>query len=363
MTTDLLPLEEIVHQLVRRWKQPWPDDHRCTKDGRHVCTHHRLGHAPLLARLADMVEPGTTFTERSGSRPTVKGSPAPWDPRAAELIDEILRGAVSRVDRARQVLGLGPAWVSVRRSWPRELDTLGYPWELGYGTPLYDSRRMRLAVAPVDLAGRQALRALPGLLTRLQDTHPDHPLVRGELLVPGNPARGHRLGDIEADLRRWHAAAAVRVAGFEELPSIRWAWIDNPLEDHWGNSPSSWSGPLCPDARRPSIRRKGSHRYRTSAANTPRWEPDTAQVSCGHVSCLRIAYAAMGPRVPAWCPWCWRRSLVEDQESGVVRCSRDHPGAGVWATRAAAVDEIRELLLAEMGLDPDQLEGDEEADA
>lgn len=340
-------LEQVVRELLVAFHDAgdWPAGHRCTKNGPHRCTHHLAAGRSLLDRLTALVMPGTTFTERMGQRLPRAGSPAPWDPRPAELRDEILRGAVRLSARAREVLGRG----GLRVSTPLPLDHLGYPVALGYGRMGY--RWMPVSVAPVELAGRAALRELPGLVLSVQELDPAHFLVRGELVDGRDPARGYRLGKIEARLRMWHAQAQ-RVAGYDEAPPEHWHWMDNPLpEVAW----PGWVGPLCPQARPPRLRRRGSARYAKSVgASDSSWHSRFEQLSCGHSSCLRIAYAAMGALSPAWCPWCWRRSLVEDPVSGAVRCDRDHvEGSVEWGSRSAALGSITATIRAELGVDAD----------
>lgn len=375
----LAPLEQLVRELVVEYwdASDWPAGHRCTKDGPTRCTHQARARLSLLDRLTEQVRPGTTATDRQGKRPARVGSPAPWDPRAAELRDEILRGALRKVERARRVLGLVPFEVSVPVSRRRPADRWGYLARLGYGPPSdvlgYDAglgyadeamettwgrRRMPADAAPVEVAGVAALRALPGLEQLLRAHSPEHPLVLGDLVDLSRPDRGRRLGEIASSLRTWHARS-LRVAGYESPPPIRWFWIDNPLPD----APSGWwSGPLCPSARRPRLHRRGSLRYERavtgllSAAPVTKsalaWHPRWEQVSCGHASCLRAAYDAMGSRAPAWCPWCWHRSIEEDQESGLVRCTSERcPGRPEWGSRAAALDELAAITRAELGVD------------
>lgn len=134
-----------------------------------------------MVALAELVEPGSSPSSDSsptGRRP--EGSPAPWDPRAGELLDEICRGALRLEASARTWLRLSAA---------------------------------RHGSADLVVRGQSAVVALPQLVEWVEARHPEHPLVRGASLSARHPERGHRPGEIEAWLRSVHRRSVELVTG------------------------------------------------------------------------------------------------------------------------------------------------------
>ena len=316
----------LVSELVIWWDSRWPVEHRCLSSRlgypldlgyegslRHVCTHgspaepRRLDALPsLVDRLRDLVVPGTTRSDEGAHRPVRQGSPAPWDPRAAELLDEMFRGALEHVDSVRRVLGFSSFSFTPRDRQQRAL---------------------------LDQAGEGALRELGhpgGPLDLLQERRPDHWLVRGPLISPKHPERGHRAGAVLRDLRSWHARAQ-GVLGFGPPRSRALWWMPNPLST---SERVSWpAGPACAN-------RDGKPRLVAQ------------RVTCGHASCLGLALARMGDQIPLWCPFCWRRGLDVDPVSGEVRCPVcvDEDGDPVtWRSAQWAVDVIAAHLRQVVG--------------
>lgn len=317
-----LSVVEMVRDLVEWFDPELPFDHRCTVaslgydlslgygDPRHVCTHRWADMPSMLDRLEDIVEPGTTPADDGRHRPARQGSPAPWDRRAGELVDEVYRGAHELVESVRRVLGFSafsivPAGVQVGRRRP-----------------------------VLDQVGRAALRELAkdgGPLQLLEERRPDHWLVRGKLLSERHPDRGYRPGAVLAALRSWHSRALV-ILGFDSpRPRELW-WMPNPLSPleraEWG------IGPVCPSG-------DGWTRL------------PMQRVTCGHGSCLRVALARMGDQVPLWCPACWGRGLLVDQVSGEVSCRScvDEEGDPVtWMSEQWAIDVIRSGIRQAAGL-------------
>lgn len=302
---------QLVADLVDKYRPPAAVDHVCvvpapplgyplglgydvtTFGQRHGCSHAGHDTASLLARLDDLVLPGTTPTESGGCSPS--GSPAPWNASAAELLDEILRGAIDLAADVRHVLDMGP------------LDG---------------------AAGPIDDAGRTALRDLPGKMHLLEVTHKTHALMQGKLINEKKPDRGHHPGRVESTLRRWHTAA-LRVCGFDP-PTPAWLQqMDNPmtLDEREDFRRLGWCGDRL--------------RYQ--------------QIRCGHQLCLLGAYAAMGDRAPLWCPQCWQRGLQVDPSTGQVTCPRpecvDEDGdRHVWQSAEFALRVIEAYVRAELGL-------------
>lgn len=297
-------MQEISAQLLVEFYdwEDWPSEHRCTKDGRHVCQHDVItDRAPLLDRLDELVMPGAGKIETSAPAPRSgpkAGSPAPWDPSAGELIDEIHRGALELLMHVRAALGL-PAAPQVRelvrpRGWHP-------PFRL---VPVL----VRLDRLPVDVAGRRALRDLPTFTTLLERKHPLHHLVLGPPVSRAHPERGFRPGEVLATLRRWRHRALI-ITGHEQRPVILHQWL-NRWHDEWHR------GPLC--------------------------ELADAALSCSHRSCeaLRDSRGA-----PLWttcgCPYCGTRGLHLDEINSSLFCPRpscrDEDGArrewSTWALR------------------------------
>ncbi len=315
----MLTLTEIAHQLTVATAPPaWVHGHRCvpplgydppplgypTRLGYDpsplgyeppvVCSHPEGPGPSLMVALAELVEPGSSPSSDSsptGRRP--EGSPAPWDPRAGELLDEICRGALRLEASARTWLRLSAA---------------------------------RHGSADLVVRGQSAVVALPQLVEWVEARHPEHPLVRGASLSARHPERGHRPGEIEAWLRSVHRRSVELVTGSSPPPRLL-SQMPNPIPVEWR---LRWAGsPICHD-RLP-----------------------TQQLVCDHLSCLRAAYARMGSVVPLWCPFCWHRGLTEDQLSGLVWCASCVDSDGdrhEWQSAAWAVDVVSSMIQTELGV-------------
>lgn len=320
-----LSVVELVRDLVEWFDSRLPADHRCTVaslgydlslgygDPRSVCTHRLADLPSMLDRLDDLVVPGTTPSDegRHRHRPPRQESPAPWDRRVGELLDEVYRGAYDLVESVRRVLGFSAFSLQ--------------PAGVQHGP----GRRSLL-----DQVGRAALRELGrsgGPLQLLGERRPDHWLVRGQLLSRRHPERGYRPGAVLAALRSWHSRA-LAILGFDVPRPRDWWWMPNPL------SPAERAeyavGPVCPGA--------------DGSARLP-----MQRVSCGHGSCLRVAFARMGEVAPLWCPDCWSRGVLVDQVSGEVSCRvcvDDDGDPTAWMSQQWALSTIRAAMRLAAGL-------------
>lgn len=320
-----LSVVELVRDLVEWFDPRLPADHRCTVaslgydlslgygDPRSVCTHRLADLPSMLDRLDDLVVPGTTPSDegRHRHRPPRQESPAPWDRRVGELLDEVYRGAYDLVESVRRVLGFSAFSLQ--------------PAGVQHGP----GRRSLL-----DQVGRAALRELGrsgGPLQLLGERRPDHWLVRGQLLSRRHPERGYRPGAVLAALRSWHSRA-LAILGFDVPRPRDWWWMPNPL------SPAERAeyavGPVCPGA--------------DGSARLP-----MQRVSCGHGSCLRVAFARMTEVAPLWCPDCWSRGVLVDQVSGEVSCRvcvDDDGDPTAWMSQQWALSTIRAAMRLAAGL-------------
>lgn len=283
-------------------RDDWPADHRCAKgDAPVACSHTDFAGQPLLGRLRDLIMPGTApAKEDPGKRAGGKRhSPAPWDRKAGELVDEILRGSIDLDARVRRVLGMGALEVTY---WlPRP----------GWHPPL--SRPYRAASAPahrvpLEDAGPAALRDLVRILPLLQDRHPDHHLAAYHP-VGGAPSWEQ---PPEPAVRSWHQQALL-ITGHER-PWPRVTQVPNP--DHPDNCRRGefLLGPAC-------------H-------------------ACQHPSCQLLRGARMNRWVQARCPHCHSASLRQNPVTQAVECLRprcrdEHGQRHVWS-----ITELRALGLA-----------------
>ena len=218
------------------------------------------------------------------------GSPAPWSAPAAELLDEILRGALDLNRRGRRMLGWRDLMVSVPaftlpgHEGPRPASGIGpRPW---VPEVRFAAREVPATSTSVETAGRVALRGLPGVVIALQHDQPERRL-------------GQRFGDdglrgqgyIEEDVRSWHRRA-LELTGHQ----VQWERLRSvPNPDHHSHTPGPggrFAGPAC---------------ARTS--------------NCRHRSCYRVQQ-----RGKAWLPWfcpsCGSDSLRMDPVSDLVHCMR-----------------------------------------
>lgn len=232
------------------------------------CSHSRTRGRALMDELAEVVVPPQEAMKRpSARRHRVSGSPAPWSARAAELLDEIERGAVDLVGHARVVLGLPVATVRAGH------------------------RRVALDRVQLDVAARHALGELPellGLLLARPETRTHH--LAATLGDDGNM----RPGRIEGELWAWRSRAR-KLLGYEARPA-RLTQVPNPDNPH---------------------------------VNPEWWRGRVASVSCGAQCTHESCWAAESDRartvarwVQARCPWCGRASLIQDPETGDVLCNR-----------------------------------------
>ena len=178
--------------------------------------HDGLRRAPILTDLAEMVMPSQSML-RDGASSMGKrsGSPAPWFAPAAELLDEIERGAVQWDREARHTLGL-------------ECDAWRDPHD--------------------------ALEGLPGMVTILSDR--GHPL--GIRLGAAGEASD---GLIEADVRDWYRRA--RIVLGDLAPAERLPTVANP--DHPSNGGRARLGS---DDRLAALRRLDAEARRLEATAT-----------------------------------------------------------------------------------------------
>ena len=258
-------LSAVVDELARSWWEHIPVEHVCSPG----CTHGWGARDPLLDRVAELV-PASMQLARSESAKRaprgVIGSPAPWSAGPAELLDDVHRSSARMVGEARELLGLGPLMVGT-------VDEEGVP------------RQVPLPRCSVDVGGRAALRALPGVWSQLRARGLDgHPLVTRydeERAWPGL---------IELRVRGW-AAQARRMLGID-TPRPRLRQIANPRH------PAEWVG--VPGA--------------TPAEIGPSCE------TCAHPSCEQFRHDRSHRWVMARCPWCGYASLVQEDD-GIV-CAR-----------------------------------------
>jgi hypothetical protein len=359
VSVDPVPFEQLVEELVSSFSSAadLPAEHVCTAD----CTHLAAGRESrrsLLARLEDLVEPGTAPGER-GARPShgVKaGSPAPWDPVAAPLIDEILHGALDLAETTRKVLKFPPLTI---RYWvvpPTVAAAVGPTCEACRHRScvrMREERRPRpghvdvpASKAPLDDAGRRALRDL--LVTRALLPE-GHWLVRGELVSKRHKARGYRLGWIDLRLRGWHRRAQL-VTGHVQPPVVLRQMV-NPVEvrddvRHTG----VFHGPRCAEL---FCRSHGSCRE-VGRVGWVKWVTKGRREiegpicwTCSHPSCVRISYSRLGKWVTVRCPHCGAAGLPQDPVTLVLFCPRPScvdvdGGRHEWAPSA----------LRTLGLDP-----------
>lgn len=283
-------LTDIVRELVVefRAKDDRPADHRCATptgyrgpqqlDRSLVCTHATHSSRSLLDRLASLVAPGAgPAREDPGKRSkSSTGSPAPWSAEPAELLDEILLGAIDLAVIVRQLLGFAPLPVTLVR----------VPADPAWHPPLaYRPLTLPVHRAPRALAGRAALMDLPVTLPLLQERYPHLGKANGALLDPARPAKGHRWGEVESKVRFWHREAQLLTGHQVEAPRVR--EMHNPV---FGERRP---GPTC-----------------------------DGPYECGHTSCRRIAMGHEREWLRPHCPYCGASGLPQDQKTGAIYCDR-----------------------------------------
>lgn len=339
------PLEEVVDELLAGIIIVPPVDHVCRPTRWQQCSHDVRDRVSLLDRLAELSMPAQELMPapdapsmiRAAGGHTNQGgrdrasSPAPWAPAAAELLDEILRGALRAQREARMVLELDPltvARVQVRHIRPRLQPTpIGpvHPPHQHCGHQSCGSAGLETIHVPADqvalaVAGRQALRGLPGMVRLLADM--DHPLgvrIAGEREIRSQ-------GKLEDRVRGWHQRALTMLGHQTELERI--PQLPNP--DHPWSQVSYYvdHGPVCESTWMCGHESCASIRWPVRMPG-PRHGPVCA--SCAHGSCRRIR--AAGRRWLVWrCPSCGADSLRRDPVTDLVHCLRsscvDETGAG-----------------------------------
>lgn len=354
---DPVPVERLVTDLVETFgsADDVPADHRCSGRCSHATGERASSRAPLLDRLAELVEPGSSPAERGGhpSHGAKAGSPAPWDPVAAPLLDEILHGAVGLAQQARKVLGFGPLTVRYSLIPPPVGPVCAGECAHGSCVEAREQRRrprpghvdVPAHRAPLDDAGRRALRDL--LVTR-ELLPQSHPLRRGGLVSKAHPARGWRPGQIEQQLRAWHRRAQV-VTGHVQPPVVLRQMV-NPVEVRADVAHVlCFLGPHCekPDCRHASCKQIGQPAATKWVTKGRREVEGPVCSACSHPSCVRIAYSRLGMWVTVRCPHCGAAGLPQDPVTGLIYCPRPScvdvdGGRREWAPSA----------LRHLGLDP-----------
>ncbi|MDE9364568.1 hypothetical protein PZ938_03040 [Luteipulveratus sp. YIM 133132] len=330
-------LEDIVRELL--------DSYRNDEDlpGEHIAVEqlHADARRPLLARLSELAEPSRQLLKEKDSPTRSKnraGSPAPWSAPAAELLDEILNGALDYNRSARRLMGWPdleitvPAFTEPARIvpavWgPRPAGGVGprqllRPERVTAPAVNHQPRQVPATMVSIETAGRVALRGLPGLVRALRDNAPGRRLGETDL-ADGRLGQGW----IEEAVRSWHRRA-LELTGHE----VRWERLPSvPNPDHWSSQPAPlveearWCGPCCAledcdhescDRMRHVFRRIVRRRWiRRRRFNGPACD------RCDHESCFRLAQ-----RRSAWLPWycprCRADSLRRDPVADLVHCMR-----------------------------------------
>lgn len=325
MRDGLLSFQDVVDELLVsfRSKDDWPAKHRCTKplgydasyDPPGVCTHQQWSTQALLARIEGLVEPGSSMVAAADRdrRPSKRaGSPAPWAAGPAELLDEILLGALGMDRMMRRTLDVAELPVKrkvlTRKLHPDWRPPLALMWVPDTVTVTQPASKV-----PKHEAGHAALADLPRLLPRFQDEHPDDPAANGPYIRASEPQRGRRWGSIEATVRGWHKRARVMTGHV----------VDDRTVVHRLPNPHSGThllGPVCEQV----------------------W-------SCGHDSCQLIWLSWAKPTIPLRCPHCWTLGLVQDEETGAMFCDRPSCRDDDGARYEWSLDALFQLLRIEGG--------------
>lgn len=197
-----LTLAQVIDELLHFYRNDgdWPVDHRCTKTGVHTCDHRGVD-APLVERLADLVEKGTGLARPDGAKqhPVRQGSPAPWAAAPAELLMEIWHRSLDFSAELRDELDFRDLSVPVL------VDSV-------LGRPIV----ARTVYIPARRAGEQGARAalteLPRLVAAAQG------MVEAAIVA----------GWIEQQVRAWHRRALL-ITGHD----VAWTRLDQiPNPDH-----------------------------------------------------------------------------------------------------------------------------------
>lgn len=301
-------LDDLVYELTRSFNSEQQahemQSHVCRPTRYQQCDHGPLSsRSAILDRLARLVrEPGVNAAPADdgsrGGRSRSKapaGSPAPWSAAPAELLDEILRGAVVLQSQCRSALHLSEVVEEDER-------------EIRLGRQVITT-----TVAP-DMLGRRALARLPGLVDMLRrDGHP----LGTTILADGRV----RPGKVEQRVRRWHSRALVLLG--HEVQWRRLAPAVNPDVQYRPEPPGRGAvtelGPVC---AAPSCGHELCRLVRmTLSVGHRRIGP--VCTSCSHPSCDRVR-RWRSRYLPARCPDCFADSLRSNPGTGEVRCLRPH---------------------------------------
>lgn len=313
-------LDDVLADLVRGRARQLPFTHTCRPTQYGGCSHPpgSLGKRSLLSMLEDMVgdQSGPVKDGNGGGKPSSrKGSPAPWSTQPAELLDQILRGALGLQATARKALGLGPFLVAFEVPQAKVRGPFCEPECVHDSCSMLRSHGRQLPpkfvrVSPnrvaLRAAGEQALMGLPGLVRQLDDR--DDPLG---VTITAKGARGS--GSIERDVYAWQAAAETLTG--DRVPLQRLPGIPNP--DREPRLPLLF-GPTCVahcDHDSCEAVRAARHASRHGRRIGPVCR------SCAHGSCDRIR--SYRTRLLSWrCPTCGADSLRINWVTDVVTCLR-----------------------------------------
>lgn len=322
-----LEFADVVDDLVLSYRDrdDVPSKHRCVRslgydlelgyEPQNVCTHAQFATRPLLERLRELIEPGSSMLgspdgDRKPSRRT--GSPAPWAAAPAELVDEILLGALEMNTRIRAKVGMDKLRVK-RKLWRRRIAPSWHPPLV----PVYEPHQFLVEQWAKDVprheAGETALRDLPKVLARLQHHFPDDPDAAGALVKPSEPSRGRHWGYVEATVRDWHRRARLMTGHSVDDRTVVHR-LPNP---HAGKR---WPGPIH---------------------DVPN--------DCGHDSCWRIHLTHQGAHIALRCPYCRTLGLVEDDVTGALFCDRPSCRDDDGSRHSWSVDAVFQMLSLDGG--------------
>ena len=294
-----LSLAEVIDELLHRYGNDgdWPADHRCTKggvsvqatgwDGRllfsssplgyapglgygppvmvhaHACDHRGVD-APLVDRLAALVEKGTGLARPDGAKqhPARAGSPAPWAAAPAELLMEIWHRSVAFSAELRDEL---------------DFRALCVPVVVGavHGQLITPKMIYIPAATAGEAGGRAALLELPRLVDAAQ----------------GMVEAARVAGWIEQQVRAWHRRALLLTGHV-----VAWTRLDQiPNPDHLASydrcgldGGGYLVGPFC--------------------------------LACKHRSCAQLRRGHTQRWVEPACPHCHRSMLRRNPVTQAVHC-------------------------------------------